>query len=120
MSIAELGLDSAVYRISAATLPLTDEDLARELPDEAMASEGRWQGYGGVREIVFRAYLELRELAVLTAEHRERRDEGITQAQRILAQHHAAWRDLTGVLAGLRDDELDREPPPASGRYAPC
>jgi hypothetical protein len=112
VSIAELGLDSAVYRFSAATLPLSDADLARELPDATMAHEGRWQGYGGIREVVFRVYLELRELAVLTAEHRVRRDEGITQAQRILAQHHAAWRHLTGALAGVRDDELDREPLP--------
>lgn len=112
MSVAELNLDTAVFRFCSAILPLADTDLARELPDEVMAREGRWSGYGGVREIIFRVYLELRELAVITAAHRDRMGEGSTQAQRILAQHHAAWRHLTGALAGVHDAELDREPRP--------
>src|SRR5690606_34934242 len=36
--------------------------------------------------------------------------------QRILGQHHAAYRDLTGALAGVPDDALDLEP--AAGEYS--
>jgi DinB superfamily len=110
VSIAELGLDDAVSRFCAVTLTLPEEALAEELSASVMAGEGRWKGYSGVREVVLRVYLELRELAVLTAEHRSRRGEGMTQAQHILAQYHVAWRHLTGALAGVRDDELDLEP----------
>jgi uncharacterized damage-inducible protein DinB len=34
-----------------------------------------------------------------------------TEAQRILAQLHEAYRDLTGVLAGTSDAEMDAPPP---------
>ena len=64
------------------------------------AGEGRWQGYSDVRDVIYRVYLELRELAVLTATQRERAGVPQTQAQRILAQHHASWRHtLAAVLA---------------------
>jgi hypothetical protein len=33
-----------------------------------------------------------------------------SQAQRILGQYHHAYRDLTGALAGARDEDLDRAP----------
>src|SRR5207247_9938797 len=50
---------------------------------------------------------QLRHLAVrLTA----MRPATPSQAQRILGQYHHAYRDLTGALAGLRDEDLDRVP----------
>jgi uncharacterized damage-inducible protein DinB len=50
---------------------------------------------------------ELRDLAVRLAAARDRE---LTQAARILAQYHQAYRDLSGVLAAVRSDDLDRTP----------
>jgi uncharacterized damage-inducible protein DinB len=49
---------------------------------------------------------ELRDLAVRLATARA----GRTQASAILAQYHQAYRDLTGVLAAVREEDLDRAP----------
>jgi hypothetical protein len=50
---------------------------------------------------------ELRDLAVRLA---AMRPAAPSQAQRILGQYHHAYRDLTGALAGVRDEDLDRIP----------
>jgi uncharacterized damage-inducible protein DinB len=49
---------------------------------------------------------ELRDLAVRLAAKRPAR----TQAAAVLAQYHQAYRDLTGALAGVRSEDLDRAP----------
>jgi hypothetical protein len=84
------------------------------LPDEALEREWQWRAHDeeGVRFAFFVTYQELRELAALAAAERAARGPTQTLAQRILAQHHAAYRDLHGVLAGVDDDLLDREPTP--------
>jgi uncharacterized damage-inducible protein DinB len=50
---------------------------------------------------------ELRDLAVRLA---DRRTVQPTQGERILAQYHQTYRDLTGLLAGVRSEDLDRAP----------
>ena len=68
---------------------------------------GFWHGYDDTpRDVAFRMYQQLRDLAT-TIETTRR---PATEAQRILAHHQIAYRDLTGALAGIRDDEFDMPP----------
>ena len=103
--MAERILAQAVEEFVAATAGL---------PDEALEREWQWRAHDeeGVRFAFFVTYQELRELAALAAAERATRGPAQTLAQRILAQHHAAYRDLHGVLAGVDDGALDREPAP--------
>jgi len=79
--------------------------------DGALEKHWRWGSYDeGVRFAFFLTYQELRELATRTAAQRAIQGPAITSAQRILAQHHIAYRDLCGLLVGVDEDELDREP----------
>lgn len=83
------------------------------LPDAALEREDwRWRCYDGVRYAYLFTYQELRDLTTRTLAARMAAGAPPTTAQRILAQHHAAYRDLFGVLADVRDDELDIEPAP--------
>ena len=103
--MSEMTLAQAVETFAATTAAL---------PDEALEREWQWRAHDeeGVRFAFFVTYQELRELAVLVATERAARGPAQTLAQRILAQHHAAYRDLHGVLAGAGDALLDREPAP--------
>ncbi len=77
----------------------------------ALEKHWEWGEYSeGVRFAFFVTYQELRELAVQTAAQRAINGPTITAAQRILAQHHAAYRDLRGILVGVGEDELDLVP----------
>jgi uncharacterized damage-inducible protein DinB len=82
-----------------------------DLPDEDMGRPWVWREYDeeGLRFALLMAQHELRDLAVRLATLRKQPP---TQAQRILGQYHHAYRDLTGALPGLRDDDLDRAPAP--------
>lgn len=102
-------LEDAVARFSHGGVGLTDTQLGEPAAWDAPGDD-RWRGYDGSRrELFFHVYQELRELAVDIAATRAV-DTPPTTAQRILAQHHIAFRDLTGALAGVADDELDRVP----------
>jgi DinB family protein len=88
------------------------EELVRatvHLPDENMGRAWAWREYDeeGLRFALLMTHHELRELAVRLDARRGARP---TQAARILAQYHQAYRDLTGVLAGVSSDDLDRAP----------
>jgi hypothetical protein len=79
------------------------EELVRatvRLPDADMDREWKWGDYDeeGLRFALLMTHHELRDLAVRLA------------AERILAQYHQTYRDLTGVLAGVRTEDLDRAP----------
>jgi uncharacterized damage-inducible protein DinB len=89
----------AVEELVRATVHLTDADMAREW---------KWGDYDeeGLRFALLMTHHELRDLAVRLAA----REGEPTQAQRILAQYHQTYRDLTGVLATVRTDDLDRVP----------
>jgi uncharacterized damage-inducible protein DinB len=87
------------------------------LPDEAMDRPWAWQDYNeGLRVALLRTAEELRGLAVIVANDRVEAGSPRTQAQHILAQYHAAWRDLWALLAGVDDARLDTEPAP--GRWS--
>src|SRR5262249_1219630 len=85
--------------------------------DGALEKHWRWGSYDeGARFAFFLTYQELRELATRTAAQRAIQGPAITSAQRILAQHNIAYRDLCGLLVGVDEDELDREP--AEGEWS--
>jgi hypothetical protein len=93
------------------------EALVRATVDLSDAEMGRpwvWREYDdeGLRFVLLLTQHELRDLAVRLAAMRPAPP---SQAQRILGQYHHAYRDLTGALAGLRDDDLDRVP--AEGQW---
>ncbi len=83
-----------------ATVALTDADMGREW---------KWGVYDeeGLRFALLMTHHELRDLAVRLAAMRVRPP---TQAARILAQYHQAYRDMTAVLATVRAEDLDLAP----------
>jgi uncharacterized damage-inducible protein DinB len=89
----------AVEELVRATVHLSDEDMGREW---------KWGDYDdeGLRFALLLTHHELRDLGVRLAA----RQSPSSQAQRILAQYHQTYRDLTGVLAGVRTEDLDPEP----------
>lgn len=93
----------AVERLVRAAVHLTDADLGREWA---------WKEYDeeGIRFALLMAHHELRDLAVTIEQERSSGATPITAAQRLLGLYHDAYRDLTGALAGITDEELDRAP----------
>ncbi|MGH2490016.1 MAG: DinB family protein [Candidatus Limnocylindria bacterium] len=96
----------AVEELVRATVGLSDVDMGREWT---------WREYDeeGLRFALLMTHHELRDLVIRLAALREAEP---SQAQRILAQYHQTYRDLTGVLAGVRSEDLDRAP--ADGEWA--
>jgi hypothetical protein len=90
----------AVEALVRATVDLSDADMDRPWV---------WREYDeeGLRFVLLLAQHDLRDLAVRLAAMRPAPP---SQAQRILGQYHHAYRDLTGALAGARDEDLDRVP----------
>ena len=80
------------------------------MSDAQLGEPWKWRDYDeeGLRFALLMTHHELRDLAVRLAAKRT----GRTQAKAILAQYHQAYRDLSGVLASVRDDDLDRPPAP--------
>jgi hypothetical protein len=102
-------LAHAVDAFSHQAVRLTDAELGITASWDAPGND-RWRGYDSSRrELFFHVYQELRELAVDIGTERVSTAPPPT-VQRVLAQHHIAFRDLTGALAGVADEELDREP----------
>lgn len=67
--------------------------------------EWAWGDYSeGVRFSFFRVYEELRTLAARLGALRASSETPITLTQHILAQHHAAFRDLKAVILGVSDE----------------
>jgi len=94
----------AVERLVRASVHLSDADLDRKYA---------WEEYDddGLRFALLAAHLQLRETTATLAAARLGAGKPFTEAQRILAQVHEAYRDLTGSLAGTSDAELDAQPP---------
>ncbi len=90
----------AVEELVRATVGLSDADMGRPWT---------WREYDeeGLRFALLMTHHELRDLAVRLAALRQSEP---SEAQRILAQYHQTYRDLTGALAGVRSDDLDRAP----------
>ena len=97
-------LESAIFEFA---------ELTYNLPDRELERDWVWQDYDeGVRFAFFRNYEDLNTLAArLEAE----RTVPFSEAQRILAQYHAAYRDLQAILLGI-DDELALQEP-AEGEW---
>jgi hypothetical protein len=87
-------------------------DVTQGVPDPDLDREWAWGAYDaeGVRFAFFRTYENLRELAARTAAERKARGPAMSTAQRILAQYHAAYRDLQAALLGIGPDDEDRAP----------
>lgn len=94
-------------------------DLTQGVADADLDLEWAWGAYDeeGVRFSFFRTYEELRALATELAAERRALGPAMTTAQRILAQYHAAYRDLQAALLGIGAEETDR--PPAEGEWPP-
>jgi len=89
----------AVEALVRKTVGLSDADMGREW---------KWGVYDeeGQRFALLMTHHELRDLAVRLAAKRPAR----TQAAAILAQYHQAYRELSGALAPVRTEDLDRAP----------
>jgi hypothetical protein len=95
----------AVERLVKASVHLSDTDLDRTYV---------WEEYDddGLRFALLTAHHLLRETHATVAADRLGAGKPFTAAQRILAQVHEAYRDLTGALAGTSEQEIDAQPPP--------
>lgn len=96
----------SVERLVRVSVALSDQDLERPYAWEAYDEDG-------LRFALLTAHHLLRDAHARAAAMRLGAGQPFTEAQRILAQFHEAYRDLTGALAGVREDELDRVPPAA-------
>ena len=96
------------------TLYQAVQKLARvtsKLPDEALETDWVWRDHDeGLRFALIGTYHELRDLAVTLEAGRQAEGIPVTVAQHLLAQYHAAFRDLEAVLLGAGDDQLDLPP----------
>ncbi len=101
-------MTSATEGLIRATVALSDADLERPYD---------WRGYDeeGLRFALLVAHRELRELAVRLGAEEARAGPVRTEAQRILGQLRVVHRDTLGIIAGMRDADLDRAP--ASGGW---
>jgi uncharacterized damage-inducible protein DinB len=103
-------------QISRAIVRFTD--LVRDLPDAELEREWAWGSYKseGIRFTYFRNFEDLRQLAIQIEHVRAESDRPISDAERILAGYHAAYRDLQVVLSGVEASLI--EAPPAEGEWS--
>jgi hypothetical protein len=96
-------LEIAVNRLAVIAQLMSLSDLERPW---------KWASYDseGVRFAFFRVQEELRALAVRIAAARLAVGQPPSQAQRILAQYHTAYRELRASLLGLDNAVLDQPP----------
>lgn len=95
-------LTEAVFYLAQATHPMSDADLGQPWA---------WGPHAeGIRFALIGSCHELRDLAVRL---QAKRPFPPTQAQHILGQYHAAYRDLQALLLGVTEDLYNQEPVPA-------
>jgi hypothetical protein len=86
-------------------------NLTHSLPDPELETEWTWGEYEeGVRFAFFRIYEELRTLAAELQNWRAASNQPQTTAQHILAQYHAAYRDLQVILLGVDETVVQQSP----------
>ena len=100
-------LSAAVLRFAAATHTLPEWILN----NNAWAYDV-YEAYEGVRYAYLHTTLELRQLAVELLAARTAAGRPRTQAQHVLAQHQAAFRDLEALLLGMDDAVFRQQPAP--------
>jgi hypothetical protein len=96
-------LSIAINRLAQETHGVGDKDLERAWAWGSYDSEG-------IRFAFFRTFEQLRQLAVELGQARTRRELAISEAQHVLAQYHAAYRDLDAALLGVGSDFFHQEP----------
>lgn len=102
-------LATAVAGLTRAFGGFSDGVLGREWPEAP--GDGVWREYrDNAREVIFQVYLELRQMAAATERARSLHGPPVTEAHHLLTRHQQAYRDLCGVLAAAREDEVDRVP----------
>lgn len=102
------GIGRAVLDFSRALALSDDVCLTLGWPGESPPGVF-WHGYDAdLREVTY--LLDLR-LCALT-EQLAASLPALSRAQRILAQHHLAFRDFCAAMAGVTEDEFDRTPAP--------
>jgi len=106
MNKTELAQAVQAFARVAVSVTALEEEWPRQEPDSL------WRGYSETRDVFFRVYQELRDLASRIIQQRNADGPKITTAQRILAQHQIAYRDLCGALVGVTSEEFDRQPAP--------
>ena len=94
----------SVERLIKTSVRLSDADLEKPYAWEAYDEDG-------LRFALLTAHHHLRDAHAHVAAMRLGAGQPFTEAQRILAQVHEAYRDLCGALAGTTEDELDAAPP---------
>ena len=97
-------MTEAVEHLVKASVRLSDADLEKPYAWEAYDEDG-------LRFALLTAHHLLRDAHAHVAATRLGARQPFTEAQRILAQFHEAYRDLTGALAGASEAELDVAPP---------
>lgn len=86
-------------------------ESTRFLPDEILSRDYTWGDHDeGLRFALLGSYHELRDLAAALTVGRQVEGDPLTQAQIVLGQYHAAFRDLEAILLGASDEILDRPP----------
>lgn len=99
-------LTTSALAFAGALATISDDALVQDWPAPSLPG-AFWHGYhDSSREVAFRVYHQLRDLATEIETSRT----AATAAQRILAQHQRAYRDLTGALAGVAEAEFDLAP----------
>jgi hypothetical protein len=85
--------------------------LTSTFSEAALNNEGwSWRNYEQVRYAFLETLLELRQLAVDLAAERIRQGRPPTLAQRILAQHHRAYRNFMALFDDISEAEFDTPP----------
>lgn len=106
--MARIILKQTVFDFASLTQALKDEDLEHKWV---------WQDYEeGIRFSFFRNYEDLRTLVVQLGYMRRKSGMPQSSAQRILSQHHLAYRDLQAVLLG--SDEVLAHQTPSEGEWS--
>ena len=86
--------------------------LACKLDEADLRKPWVWGSYDeeGRRFVFFRALEEFRSLAVRLAQARAAAGHPPSQAQRILAQYHTAYRDFEAAITGLDEEAFTQAP----------
>lgn len=100
----EFSLHAAVSRLA---------QLTHTFSDSALNQPWSWRAHPeGIRFALLGTYHELKELAVYLGRTRAETSLPLSEAQRVLAQHHSAYRDFQAVMLGVDDEMLDQLPEP--------
>jgi hypothetical protein len=96
----ELSLYQAITALAGATVNIADAELERDYA---------WRYHDeGLRFAFLGTHHELRDLAATLAAERAAAGAAPTIAQRVLAQYHAAYRDLQAALIGISHADAQR------------